>query len=313
MPDLNYNVALEASRADVRWPARSLGLSMSHAIELIIHDDLKSYTASVIEFLEINEAENSLLLGILGVLKDDPATRSPFMAQVKSNDETIAAAFYSDRNLIVTRGLEPALEVLAAMLMTGNIDVPGVVGSSEIAERFAQTWTKARGCEHLLWMDQGLYRLTRVEWPQGIPGKMRPMTARDTEFVADWILGFHLGALRQEHYSSEEAWKNSEARPQKRMTFVWDVDGTPVAMAGLARPTTRGISVSGVYTPPEYRKRGYATALVAAISQEGLNRGKEFCVLYTDVTNPTSNSIYQKIGYQLVCTSRHFRFEYQTS
>ena len=56
-----------------------------------------------------------------------------------------------------------------------------------------------------------------------------------------------------------------------------------------------------VYTPPALRRRGFASALVAAVSAVGLASGKEVCVLYTDLANPTSNSIYQKIGYRPVC------------
>jgi len=284
-------------------------MRMSLSTELIIHDNLNNYATSVLEFLEMNEAENGLLLGMLGLLKPVQAAR-PFMAAVKSNNETIAAAFHHDRNLIVTRGLEPALDVLAAALIARNIDVPGVVGPSGAAEAFSKTWSKARGCQHSLSIDQALYSLCKIDWPQGIRGSMRPMTAYDVDLVSEWILGFHLEALPHEPYSTEEARRNATARPQDGMTFIWEVEAQPVAMASLARPTAHGISVNAVYTPPEHRKRGYATALVAAISEEGLKRGKQFCVLYTDLTNLTSNLIYQKIGYRFVSGSRHYRFQY---
>jgi predicted GNAT family acetyltransferase len=71
-------------------------------------------------------------------------------------------------------------------------------------------------------------------------------------------------------------------------------------MAGFSRPTKTGVSVSSVYTPPAFRKRGYASALVASLSALALENGKKFCTLYTDLSNPTSNSIYQKIGYDVV-------------
>ena len=76
------------------------------------------------------------------------------------------------------------------------------------------------------------------------------------------------------------------------------------------RPTRNGVSVGGVYTPPELRRKGYATACVAALSALLLDRGHSFCVLYTDLANPTSNSIYQKIGYRPVTDSAVHRFEY---
>ena len=82
--------------------------------------------------------------------------------------------------------------------------------------------------------------------------------------------------------------------------FFWK-DPEPVSMAGSAGPTPSGIRISAVYTPPGLRGRGYASAAVAALSQKMLDGGRRFCFLFTDLANPTSNSIYQKIGYQPVC------------
>ena len=83
----------------------------------------------------------------------------------------------------------------------------------------------------------------------------------------------------------------------------------PVSMAGLSRPTTHGISINDVYTAPEFREKGYASSLVAHLSQYALDHGKEFCSLYTDLANPTSNSIYQKIGYYPVADVMDVHFK----
>ena len=85
-------------------------------------------------------------------------------------------------------------------------------------------------------------------------------------------------------------------------------EGQLVAMAMSARPLKHSITVSAVYTPPEHRQRGYATALVARLSQHLLDMGYEFINLFTDLENPTSNSIYQKIGYRPVIDFRSYRF-----
>jgi uncharacterized protein len=80
-------------------------------------------------------------------------------------------------------------------------------------------------------------------------------------------------------------------------------------MAIVQRETVSGICVSMVYTPPDLRSQGYATSCVAALTQRMLDSGKKFCCLYTDLTNPTSNAIYQKIGYEPVCHSEDLVFE----
>ena len=77
---------------------------------------------------------------------------------------------------------------------------------------------------------------------------------------------------------------------------------------GFGGPTPNGIRIGPVYTPPELRGRGYASALTAQVSQLQLDRGRRFCFLYTDLANPTSNAIYMRIGYERVCDSRELAF-----
>ena len=89
---------------------------------------------------------------------------------------------------------------------------------------------------------------------------------------------------------------------------LWD-DGGPVSLAGFGGGTPNGIRIGPVYTPPELRGRGYASALVAALSAELLAAGRRFCFLYTDLANPTSNRIYERIGYRRVCESAEIAFE----
>ena len=82
----------------------------------------------------------------------------------------------------------------------------------------------------------------------------------------------------------------------------------PVSLACFGGPTPNGIRIGAVYTPPAHRGRGYGTAVTAAVSQLNLDRGRRFCFLYTDLANPTSNAIYQRIGYEPVCDSRELSF-----
>jgi predicted GNAT family acetyltransferase len=82
----------------------------------------------------------------------------------------------------------------------------------------------------------------------------------------------------------------------------------PVSLAGFGGPTPNGIRIGPVYTPPEHRNRGYGTAVTAAVTQLLLARSHRFCFLYTDLANPTSKSIYVRIGYEPVCDSRELAF-----
>lgn len=88
---------------------------------------------------------------------------------------------------------------------------------------------------------------------------------------------------------------------------MWD-DGQPVSLAGYSGPTPHGIRVGPVYTPPAQRGKGYASACVAALSRLLLDGGRAYCFLFTDMGNPTSNPIYQAIGYRPVCDVDEYRF-----
>ena len=90
--------------------------------------------------------------------------------------------------------------------------------------------------------------------------------------------------------------------------WLWRVDGEPVSLSGHGNPTGTGIRIGPVYTPPEHRRQGYASALVAAQSEWLLSNGYRFCFLYTDLANPTSNAIYERIGYRQVAESVAYKF-----
>ena len=136
---------------------------------------------------------------------------------------------------------------------------------------------------------------------------MRLAEPREDELVAEWLYEFHLEALPNEPSSLADHREAAKIRLADQDLYLWD-DGQPVALAGRQRPTPHGVCIGPVYTPLHFRRKGYATALTAALSQLLLDSGKRFTALFTDLSNPVSNSIYQKIGYQPVCDFDLYRF-----
>jgi len=192
------------------------------------------------------------------------------------------------------------VEVLVDALATRGDELPGVTGPVEAARAFAEGWSQARGVTASVTMEQGLYELTKVVLPApAAPGALRVARAEDAELVASWMAGFG-GDARLPAHESEALRKSAATRVASGGLFVWEHEGAPVSMATLQGATRHGIRVSFVYTPPELRGRGYASACVAAVSDRALASGKRFCTLYTDLSNPTSNSIYQRIGYRRI-------------
>lgn len=90
--------------------------------------------------------------------------------------------------------------------------------------------------------------------------------------------------------------------------WLWEVDRSPVAVAGYGSAGETGTRIGHVYTPPEHRRRGYASNLVAGLSRWALEHRARACYLYTDLANPTSNAIYTNVGYTVVAESAEIRF-----
>lgn len=133
------------------------------------------------------------------------------------------------------------------------------------------------------------------------------MEQGDLDLLSDWNLRFchDIG----EEYDLQQAREYATAGIANRSRYLWTVDGEPVSMAAATGQTPSGIRINWVYTPDRLRGRGYASALVATLSRKLLSEGRQFCFLYTDLANPTSNNIYQKIGYVAVCDAAHHTFE----
>lgn len=149
------------------------------------------------------------------------------------------------------------------------------------------------------------YELTQVLMPVAKPsGAMRFAETSDMELLTDWAVKFicECDAITSRAPDlRDDMRKKTTHHISSKSRVVWEVDGKPVSMAGTVRSADFGTSVAWVYTPVEFRGRGYASQLVAEFSQHLLDHGSPRCLLFTDSTNPTSNAIYQRIGYRHAC------------
>src|SRR5262249_34695183 len=157
------------------------------------------------------------------LVQRDSSPPSLLFAEIQRRDTTIGAAFYSGKNLVLSREVEAAIEPLIANLITRQMNVPGVVGPAEVVDAFQRAWAHARQCRAALSMEQGIYRLTRIVCPATVPGRMRSMTERDIDIIAEWLQSFHVEALPQELLTLQEAQRSAETRANGGMTFLWDL------------------------------------------------------------------------------------------
>jgi uncharacterized protein len=164
-------------------------------------------------------------------------------------------------------------------------------------------------------MRQGIYALEQVQPPSGVPGSARVATAGDRELALRWWIAFGEEVLHEGGPGRDRAEVTLDHRLSSPAAGIclWEDAGEPVSIAGWGGPTPNGIRIGPVYTPPQLRGHGYATALSAELSQRLLDGrlfegGRRFCFLYTDLANPTSNAIYERIGYRRVAESAEIVF-----
>ncbi len=264
--------------------------------------------------LETAEAANNLMYGLALRLERHPERIkiSPYLAAVHSARGLEAAALMTPpHNLVVMSAdgaaAEEAYALIARDLRRSQWAVPGVLGPNDPALGFARVWQNLTGRHFTLGVRERVYELTRVIPPVRPPGRMRLAAPGEEERVANWLYEFHLEALPGEPTALSDHREEARIRLADQDIYLWE-DDQPVALAGRSRPTPNGCCIGPVYTPEHFRRKGYATALTADLSQALLDSGKRFTALFTDLANPISNSIYQKIGYQAVCDFDLYRF-----
>lgn len=265
-----------------------------------------------------HEAQNIIPLGnlIMGYEgKDKTDWRDPakwVMATVESQDGILLTAIMTPPHNITLYATDNKIESFAIDCLIEGLagcPIPGVTSEKELALQFAEAYTRAEGLSYETAMNQRIYELTRVSPDIPLIGTVRPLEEKDMYFFPFWAEAFSsagdttMATMRIPYDTDQYLYRISSKK-----LYILEVDGVPVSMAGFTRVMQSVIGVAFVFTPPYLCGRGYASSVVAQISQIALDRGFAKCVLYTDLANPTSNSIYQKIGYTPVCDSVMLKF-----
>jgi len=290
-----------------------VGLTLTRAA------DLAEFERAAGDFLRAREAEHNLMLGICSNLRAAgsafPLTRGssaapPYFAVIREGERVVGAALRTPPlNTILSAMDDPrGADLVVADQLESARDLPGVLGERALAKRFAELWTARTGRRASVKTAERIFQLTRVITPRPAPGRMRRAMMADLDLVAAWFRAFIREALREEGDDARvtaEYWLTGPGR----FLYLWEDGGPPVSMTGTSGRTPNGIRIGAVYTPSDLRGRGYASNLVARVSQAQLDSGLRSCFLYTDLANPTSNHIYQEIGYEPVADVDEYRFE----
>ena len=278
--------------------------SHSHASELI------SLSGN---YLEQHESENNLPIGLVYKLSESPhyyGSKSPLLLSILEQEKVVGVAIMTPPKRIILSRIDT--EILAAIthlveyLHGTHTRTPGVVGPSVEAQAFSDCWVEGMfGVSARVAMRMRVFEARKVADMSVSPGKLRLACMDDHLLMAKWITNF--SEETREPVDLESAKNHAEHSIKGQELYIWD-NGEPVCIAKKARPTRNGMTVNTVYTPPEYRNKGYATSCVWSLTQKILTDRYSFCSLYTDLSNPTSNSIYTKIGYVPVGDALVFDF-----
>ncbi len=251
-------------------------------------------------FLRAAEAENVLMLGICETHEFDD---SCYFATVEDNETVVACALRTPpHSALLARADRGALELLIADLLDRYPDLPAIAGPEPTVGLFSELWSELTGARTSLETRMRVFEAREVIWPLRPSGSFRAATEADLPSVAEWSAAFYAEVgLRNPGASAGE--EISEGRLR-----IWE-NGQPVSMAAWAGRTGSTVRINSVYTPPSLRGRGYTSACVASLTPRLLDEGLASCCLYTDLANPTSNKIYQAIGYRPVCDVGEYSVE----
>lgn len=280
-------------------------------MKIIFSSSIKNYLEKVEPLLLRKESSNNLMLGLLEYFKTT-MTKDVYCGYIEDGGEVIYAFMQTVPNNWILADVDHVddqlFSTLANFFYKKAIKVPGVLGPIHNVECFVREWLKYKKVKASIKMNQVIYQLNEVRITPSPNGELVKATKSEHELIKSWLIQF--GKETKEKPITEiKASQMATKYIENESLYLWKVDGMPVSMANQSRRTKNGVSINAVFTTDEFKRNGYATNIVAALSQKLLDSGYQFCSLYTDRENPTSNKIYSNIGYDVVGSSVVYEFK----
>ncbi len=272
------------------------------------YQSAKNYLQENLKFLEEKEAINGLLLGLAIANKKKEKDDTLYLTIQDEKEILFTAIKTVGRNLIVYGNESKQNEynrILISYLRTNKIVLPGIIGPKNLVLQLGELIKNEFNWEYKIGFKQLVYILEEVKYNPKIKGKLKKVKSNNLDLISKWMNWFCIEALKEK--DKKGAYKIAKNKILNGEVYIW-IDNSEVTMSCTARPTNNGITINYVYTPIEFRNKGYGTKIVAKLSHLMLEKGYKFCTLFTDLDNPTSNNIYKKIGYEPIAEFRLIEF-----
>lgn len=285
-------------------------------MEARFYEEVDDFYDIAYPFLLAREAENNLLLSILNSLKENIhryGKEMPLLFSLTDLDDVKLIALRTPPHDIIISYVDDlnSIEVLVEELLKRNENPPGVLSFKEAADKFTELWCEKNSLKPNLFRKERIYKLEKVSKDTLGTKKFSVASKTHQTIVLKWTEEMLKEALIDSTEEDIEQTTNQlkkEFEENKSKIFLLFDNKEPVSMVREAGRTPNGVFVNLVYTPPSLRRKGYATECVAKLSKQLLEEGNKYCFLFTDLSNPTSNSIYQKIGYRPIIDENHYKF-----
>lgn len=259
--------------------------------------DVAEYAAAAEPFLLSDPVGNTVLLTVLADLRAGMAAPGVRLGWWRDGGRVRGAAFRTPPHPLGLAVMP--VEAVAPLVEALEGDIDEVVGPTRLVEEIR----RLLGRPPTRVLAERLYRLGTLAVPE-VPGDGRQATREDLSLLLEWMGAFfaevrlHGGDLRS----------RVQGRIARRELFLWQAGGEPVSLAALS-PEAGGVCrVGPVYTPPDRRRRGYAAAVTAHACQVALAERCRQVVLFADLANPTSNSVYRSLGFEPVADHAQVTF-----
>jgi predicted GNAT family acetyltransferase len=277
-------------------------------LELVLTRDPEAFAGSAGEFLAGRPERNVAATILERILSGQYAEPGPLFAYAIDEDgELRLAVLRTPPWPLLVSDLDPVhAPELVDRWLSVDPELPGASGLPQASRAVAAAWQTRVGGQTRCRMQTLLHSLEQVvDPPRPAQGSLRPPRPEERDLIIEWNRAFE----REAHVVvSDESGAMVDARLRSGGWLVWDDHG-PVSLVGFNPPVAGAVRIGPVYTPPERRNHGYASSAVAAASRRALAGGATSCILFTDVTNPTSNKIYADVGYRAIAEWEEHSFE----